>query len=200
MKKKEKSKLKKDLEKAAEILKKGGVVIFPTDTFYGIGCRMDDEEVIERVYKIKQRPRNQPTLVVISDLVQLKKFAKKIPQNAKKLIKKYWPGPLTLVLRCRVEKIPKILRGGKDTLAFRLPNYPLLISLVKKVGVPILAPSANFKGEKPPKNFADIDKNFAKQVDFILRNNGLLGIESTIIDCTKSPPKILRQGALQISV
>lgn len=200
MGKKDALKSQDDLEQAASILKKGGVVIFPTDTCYGIGCRMDDEKAIERVYQIKERPADQPTLVVVSDYGQLEQYVQDVPRSAKNLMNRYWPGPVTLVLKCKVEKVPKMLRGGKETLGFRLPNYPPLISLIKKVGVPLLAPSANFRGEPPPKSFGEIDKNFAKLADFVLKDDGLLGVESTIVDCTKIPPKILRSGSVKIKL
>lgn len=196
MTKNEESKLQKDLEKAGEVLKRGGVVIFPTDTVYVIGCRMDNEKSIRRVYKIKERPKNQPTLVVVSSKGQLGNYTSEIPKAAKLLMEKYWPGPLTLILKCKKEKIPTVLRGGSDSLAFRLPKFAPLISLINKVGVPLLAPSANFRGELTPRKFSEIDPRFLKQADFVFKAEGGLGQESTILDCTRDEYTIVRRGVL----
>jgi len=191
MKKKEESGLKK----AVEILQKGGVVVFPTDTLYGVGCRMDDKDAVKRVYKIKKRSSQKPTLVLVSSVSMAKRYVK-INNIGQKLIKKFWPGPLTIIFQAK-NNVPKEIQGEGQALGVRYPDYPPLLKIIKKIGVPILAPSANFQGEHPPKKFKDLDEKFIKMVDFVIKGECKIGKESTIVDCTKTPPKVLREGAIK---
>lgn len=190
------------LEKAIEIFKNGGIVIFPTDTAIGIGCRIDKEEAIERLFKIRKRPENKPMLVLVDSLEMAREYWKFIPLEVmNKLIKKYWPGPLTLILQCNKEKVPEIIRGKGDTLGVRFPNNLSLLKLISGVGVPIVAPSANFSDEKTPYSFEDLNPELVKQVDYVLY--GETGLEknvSTVIDCTVTPWKIIRNGAVSVSL
>lgn len=179
-----------EIEKAAAILKKGGIVIFPTDTVYGIGCRFDDLGAIGRLYQIKGTPPSQPFPILVTNTDQVKKFAK-ITTFAKFLIDAYWPGGLTIIFAGR-----KI--GQKQ--AFRMPDSEVVKSLIDKVGVPIVGTSANFHGQKTPSSFEELDPEITKLANFVIRGKCQKGIESTVVDTTVKPPKILRQGAVPLEL
>lgn len=178
------------LKKAAGILKSGGVVIFPTDTVYGIGCRFDLPRAVDRVRQIKGTPPEQNFPVLVASASQVPKIAQVNPQ-AKELIDKYWPGPLTVVMK---------LRKNKEKIGFRLPNSNLTRSLIRKVGVPIIGTSANFHGQPSPKSYQELDREFIKLADYVAKGQCLGGIESTVVDTTAHPPKILRQGAITLKI
>lgn len=178
----------KDIEAAAAILRLGGVVIFPTDTVYGIGVRFDRPKSIERIYQIKGTPKSQHFPILVSDVGQVKKIAR-ITNAAAKLIDKYWPGALTIILASR-HRISKI--------GFRMPNSDLVISLIEKVGLPIIGTSANFHGKRTSNTFKWLDPKFTKLSDYVLKGECKTGIESTVVDATYDPPKILRQGAVSL--
>ena len=174
------------LEKAVEILAKGGIVVFPTDTVYGFGCKFDDKVAVSRLYQIKGTPKNQPMPVLIDKKSYLKKFGCKVPPAAKKLINTFWPGAVTLIFNSKFGKI-----------GLRMPNHPITLSLISEAGFPIIGTSANFHRKPTPKSFSELDGNFLEKVDFVLEGECFLQKESTIVDFTTSPPKVLRQGALR---
>lgn len=184
---------------AIKILKAGGIIIFPTDTAFGIGCRIDDEEAIKKLFKIRKRPETQATPVLVSGLEMAKEYLQSISNDIKeKLIDKYWPGALTIILPCQTDKVPSLVRGGGDTLGIRMPNHPASLEIIKNVGVPILGPSANFHGKKTPYTFEDLDPELVKLVDYVVRGECATKQHSTVIDCSVEPWKILRQGAVKI--
>jgi L-threonylcarbamoyladenylate synthase len=188
-----------DVAKAIQILKDGGVVIFPTDTAFGIGCRIDDEKAIRRLFRIRKRPETQATPVLVSSLHMAQPYLASVPQDViNKLMEPYWPGALTIVLRCKTDVVPSLVRGGTDTLGIRVPNHLTTLALIDGVGVPLLGPSANFHGEKTPYIFEDLDKDLVKQVDYVVPGECHVKQASTVIDCTVSPWKILRLGAVKI--
>ena len=195
----------RDLKKAAAILKAGGVVIFPTDTVYGIGCRFDDDSAISRIYRIKGTPKSQSFPVLVSDISQVKELAR-VTKTAEKLIGKYWPGGLTVVLPSRHPERER--RNYSDSSAapqndtskvgFRMPDSDLIRFFIKEVGVPLIGTSANFHNQKTPKSFDELNPNVAKLADFVIKGRCKLGIESTVVDATVTPPKILRQGVITL--
>ncbi|MDZ4227799.1 MAG: L-threonylcarbamoyladenylate synthase [Candidatus Levybacteria bacterium] len=193
-----------ELNKAIKVFNNGGIVIFPTDTAIGIGCRIDDERAVRKLFKIRKRPENRPMLVLVNSVEMAQDYLLPIPQEVKeKLIKPYWPGKLTIILQSRTDKVPSLVTGGTGTLGVRFPNNKILLELIKSVGVPIVAPSANFSGEKTPFKFEDLNPELVKQADYILNTEispSAGGEEnvSTIIDCTITPWKIIRSGALKI--
>lgn len=191
----------KQIQEAIRIFKNGGIVIFPTDTAIGIGCRIDNEGAVKRLFKIRKRPESKPCLVLVDSVEMAQDYLLPISQEVKdKLIKKYWPGKLTIVLRSRIDKVPSLVTGGTNALGVRFPNNKILLELIDRVGVPIVAPSANFSGEKTPFRFEDLNPELVKQADYVL--NEEVSSEkkaSTIIDCSVEPWKILRQGAVKIS-
>lgn len=188
------------IKKAIEIFKNGGIVIFPTDTAIGIGCRIDDEEAIKRLFKIRKRSENKPMLVLVDSVEMAQNYLLPIPKEVKdKLIDKYWPGKLTIILKCNPDKIQFPVRDERNTLGIRFPDNKFLIELIRKVGVPIVAPSANFSGEETPFKFKDLNPELLKQADYVLKDEESSERNvSTIIDCTVTPWKVIRQGAIKI--
>ena len=176
------------LNNAAEILKKGGVVIFPTDTVYGIGCRFDDQRAVARIHQIKGIPQNQPFPILVSTIDQVEKLAK-VNHLARRLIKKYWPGSLTIILNEKIDN---------QKLGFRMPDSPFVLSLIDNIATPIIGTSANLHGQKTPRSFEELDPKIVNLVDFVVKGKCKLGVESTVVDTTVNPPKILRQGATRL--
>lgn len=176
----------KEIEKAANILRNGGVVIFPTDTVYGIGCRFDNMAAIERIRKIKGSKQNFP--VLISNLKQAHQIAK-IDNIALNLAQKYWPGGLTLILR---------KQSGSGKIGIRIPNHKIVMLLIDKLGFPIVGTSANFHSQKPPTSYEELDPKIISLADFVVNEKCKEKTESTVVDATLDPVKILRKGAVKI--
>lgn len=189
--------MKRNIDQAVKILNQGGITIFPTDTAFGIGCRMDNEEAIRRLFTLRRRPESQATPVLVSSPEMAQKYLKPIPETVfTQLIKPHWPGALTIILPSQKEKVQDLVRGGGENLGVRMPNHPTTLEIIKKVGVPILGPSANFHGDPTPFRFEDLDKELVKQVDFVMEGQCLAQAASTVIDCSVEPWKILRQGSV----
>ena len=187
-----------EIQSAIQILNQGGIIIFPTDTAFGIGCRMDNEKVIGRLFELRKRPESQATPVLVSSLEMAQDYVCPIQSEVKeKLIKYYWPGALTIVLPCQKEKVPKLVRGNSSTLGIRMPKSLLCLEIIRRAGV-ILGPSANFHGAPTPFRFQDLDKELVKLVDFVIIGECSLRQASTVIDCSVAPWKILRQGDVKI--
>jgi len=196
-----------EIMKAAQALKEGHLVAFPTETVYGLGADATNEKAVSRVYAVKARPTDHPLIVHISSINQLGNWAIDIPGYAIKLAKEFWPGPMTLVLK-RNNLAKNFITGGQDSVALRVPNQPLVFALLTAFeslgGQGVAAPSANRFGSISPTS-ADAVKeelgNFLSNDDYILNGGGCsIGIESTIIDCTKSVPTILRPGAVTLDM
>ncbi len=190
-----------EVKDAIDVLKDGGIVIFPTDTAFGIGCRIDDEKAVERLFKIRKRPPTQATPVLINSLEMVTEYIQKIPRDVQKeLIEKYWPGALTIVLPCKTEKVPNLVRGGGETLGIRMPNHKMTLLLIEGVGVPVLGPSANFYGKETPYEFKNLDPELLKLVDLVVEGETQTGKTSTVIDVSKKPWKVLREGAIKLNL
>lgn len=189
-----------EVEKAIEVLNKGGIIIYPTDTAFGIGCRIDRENSIKRLFNIRKRPTNQATPVLISSLEMVREYISKIPNDVQNLMEKYWPGALTITLPCKTEKVPELVRGGGSTIGIRIPNHEVTLELIKGVGVPILGPSANFHGEQTPYDFKDLNPGLTKMVDYIIPGETKLKEASTVIDCSQKSWRILRQGSVKVDL
>ena len=189
------------ISQGVTILKQGGIVIFPTDTVYGIGCRMDDERAVARLFTIRKRPETKATPVLVSRLEMAQKYLAPIHNDViHKLIQPYWPGGLTVVLLCQTEKVSALVRGGGKTMGVRMPNHQMTLGLIEGLGVPMLGPSANFHGETTPQRFSDLNPELVKLVDFVVEGECGLKQASTVIDTTVTPWKILRQGAVSIVI
>lgn len=189
------------IHEAIKIINQGGIGIFPTDTAYGIGCRMDNKEAVKRLFRVRRRSIDKATPVLVSSIEMAQKYLEPIPEKVKtQLINKYWPGALTIVLPCKTEKILSLVRGEGSTLGVRMPDHNITLSLINGVNVPLLGPSANFAGEKTPFTYEDVDKELIKLVDFVIEGKTKGKKASTVIDCSISPWKILRKGAIKITV
>ena len=192
------SNMNNDIKKAAEIVKKGGLIIFPTDTAFGIGCRIDNEDAVKRLFTIRKRPFNNPTPVLFSSISMVEEYVTNIPEEVMPLLEKYWPGALTVILSAEISKVPDLVRGGGLTLGCRIPKHEVPLEIVKSIGVPIIGTSANFAGKPTPYYFEDLDKDLLKEVDLVIGGQAFEHKESTVIDCTQNPWKILRKGAVII--
>lgn len=184
-----------NLRQAVEVFKRGGIIIFPTDTVFGMGCRIGDGKAIKRLYKIKKRGKGKPTHILVKDFEQANKYGL-FNSQSKKLTQEFWPGPLTLVVEAR-NTVPNLIRGLDDTIGIRQPNHKMANELIAAVGEPILAPSANFTGDTPPTRFSEIDKNLTKLVDYVLNFDCGGGEVSTIIRMTNDNHLLLREGAIK---
>lgn len=183
-----------NIKKVASVLKKGGIAIFPTDTVYGVGTDLNNPKAIEKLYKIIKRPENKPTAVLISSYLQLNKLVSDIPNSAKVLLEKFWPGSLSIVFEAS-PKIPKLITGGSDKIGIRMPGSQAVMDLINNLGSPIVTSSANVSGGKSPGLFSEVSKDLIEEVDVAIKGEVLLKKESTFIDITEEPFIILREGA-----
>ncbi len=186
------------IQRAAEILKRGGIVAFPTETVYGLGADTFNPLAVARVFEVKKRPSFDPLIVHVADPVDVKKLAKEIPSNAKKLMKRFWPGPLTIVV-LKEENIPDIVTAGLPSLALRMPNHPMALDLIREAKCPIAAPSANLFGYLSPTTAEHVREQLGDQVDLILDGGPCpVGVESTIVSFLEGEPMLLRPGGVSL--
>jgi L-threonylcarbamoyladenylate synthase len=184
------------IEKAIQVIKRGGLVAFPTETVYGLGVNALDKEAVRKIFEVKGRPLDNPIIVHIADFSELSKLVKKIPAEAKILAKKFWPGPLTLIL-LKKKVVPNKVTARGNTVAIRMPKNEIALELIKRVGVPIAAPSANLAGRPSPTTAQHVFEDLGKKVDLIIDGGKTeIGVESTVVDLTISPPQILRPGGI----
>lgn len=183
-------------EDAAVVLRKGGLVAFPTETVYGLGGNALDETAAKRIYEAKGRPSDNPLIVHIADIQALEELTAFVPEQAKKLADAFWPGPLTMVLQ-KSEKVPLGTTGGLQTVAVRMPNHPGALRLIKESGIYLAAPSANISGRPSPTLAEHVYEDLNGKIPMIL-DGGMVqvGIESTIVDLTEEIPVILRPGCI----
>lgn len=183
---------------AIKIFKQGGIVVFPTETAFGVGCRLDSPQSIERLFKIRKRPLNQATPVLVDSSEMAEGYLLPLKKDVKNLMTNNWPGALTIIYPCLLDKVPSLVRGGGKTLGVRFPNHQTILEIIKEVGIPILGPSANFHGSPTPYCFKDLDKEFLRLVDLVLPGECQFGLASTVVDCSLSPWKIIRQGSVKV--
>jgi len=180
---------------ATEIIQKGGIVAFPTETVYGLGTNALDRNAILTLFKTKNRPMNNPPILHIANVCQVYPLTKEVPKNAEILMKKFWPGPLTLIFK-RSGTIPKETVADLDTVAIRIPQHNVALSLIKQSGVPIAAPSANISGKPSSTTAQHVYNDLNGKIDIILDGGSTsIGVESTVLDLSVDPPVILRPGA-----
>ena len=193
------------IKKAAQALKDGHLVAFPTETVYGLGADAINENAVSRVYSVKARPTDHPLIVHISSINQLDKWAIDIPGYAKKLAEEFWPGPMTLILK-RSKSAGNFITGEQNSIAVRVPAHSIALSLLSEFeklgGLGVVAPSANRFGSVSPTTGSDVEQELGNKLgnsDILLNaGNCLIGIESTIVNCVSSRPVILRPGAVTI--
>jgi L-threonylcarbamoyladenylate synthase len=182
------------IREAVAVLKRGGLVAFPTETVYGLGADASNPAAVARIYRIKGRPESHPIIVHIGDAGQLEHWAREIPDGARKLAARFWPGPLTLVLK-RALGVGDYLTGGEDTIGLRMPNHPVALELLRQFGGGIAAPSANKFGRISPTTAEHVSDDLGDEVDLILDGGPCeVGIESTIVDLSRDRPVLLRPG------
>jgi len=184
------------IKKSAEIIKKGGLVAFPTETVYGLGANALDKNAVKKIFQVKKRPLDNPIIVHIADFKDLTKLAKKIPKEAQILAKKFWPGPLTLIL-FKKKIVPDEVTAKTKTVAIRMPDNKVALALIKASRVPIAAPSANLAGRPSPTTARAVFEDLGDKIDLILDGGKTkIGIESTVVDLTTKPPLLLRPGGI----
>ena len=184
------------IRQAAEVIKRGGLVAFPTETVYGIGADAFNEDAVGRVYEAKGRPSDNPMIVHIARASDAGLLASSISSDAVKLADALWPGPLTMVLPKRGE-VPYRVTGGLDTVGIRMPDSPIALALIRLAGTPVAAPSANISGRPSPTKAEHVIADLEGKVDMILAGPECrVGIESTVVDMTTEPPRVLRPGVV----
>ncbi|NQS96966.1 MAG: threonylcarbamoyl-AMP synthase [candidate division Zixibacteria bacterium] len=187
------------IDGAVQFLRRGGVIAFPTDTVYGLGVDPHDDKAVKRLFEIKVRSKGKAVPLMIRGAGDLNLVAESIPASAKLLIKKHWPGPLTIVLS-KSEKVSPLISGGKGTVAVRCPDHPIALGILVRFGRPLAVTSANISGEEALCAFEEVSVEFSSKVDLIVPGEVRYKIVSTVVDFTVEPPVVLREGALKIEV
>lgn len=189
-----------DLLEAAHIIRKGGLVAFPTETVYGLGANALDEEAARKIYEAKGRPSDNPLIAHIAQYSELEPLVSEIPEAGRRLMEAYWPGPLTLIFP-KSGKVPYGTTGGLDTVAVRMPSDPVARALIRLAGVPVAAPSANTSGRPSPTEAGHVYEDMKGRIDMILDGGPVgIGLESTIVDVTGPVPMLLRPGAVTLEM
>ncbi len=185
-----------NLKEPAQIIQEGGIVIFPTETVYGIGVNGLNETAIKKLYEVKQRPINKPISLLVNSIEMIEKVAKDITEIEYDLIKRFLPGPLTIVLK-KKDIVPDIVTAGFDTIGIRMPENEIALKLIEYAGVPIATPSANISGRPSGTNLKAIMKDFNDKVDYFI-DGGIskIGVASTIVQVIDGNPCILRKGKI----
>lgn len=188
--------IKDDIPAAAEIIKGGGIVAVPTETVYGLAGNGLDESAVRQIYEVKGRPAVKPLSLMVPDKSAMAEYCVDVPEAAVRLAEKYWPGPLTIVLKAK-PNVPAIVRAGGATVGLRCPDHPLTLEALRLAKLPFAAPSANPSGSESPKDAAKVLEYFNGKIPAVI-DGGHCGIgrESTLIDMSAKPYKILREGAL----
>lgn len=185
-----------DLRCAAEIIKNGGLVGIPTETVYGLGANALDKNAVKKIFEAKGRPSDNPLIVHINDISQWSALVEEIPENARRLAEKYWPGPLTIILK-KKDIIPMETSGNLDTVAVRLPDSEITRELIRLSGVPIAAPSANTSGMPSPTTAEHVIHDLNGKIDAVIDGGECkVGVESTVITLVSKKPKLLRPGGI----
>lgn len=187
----------KDLQEAARLLCAGEIVAFPTETVYGLGANALDESAVRKIYEAKGRPSDNPLNVLIYDAAQLADLVSQVPAAAEKLMEAFWPGPLTLIFKCRPQAVPTCVTGGLETIGVRMPNHPVALRLLQMTNLPIAAPSANLSGKPSPTAASHVQHDLDGRVAAIVSGGCCaVGVESTVLDISGEQPVILRPGSV----
>ena len=185
-----------ELDAAAELLRRGELVAVPTETVYGLAGNGLDEEAVHAIYEVKGRPERKPLSLMVPDAGAMARYCEDVPAQAYALAERFWPGPLTIVLKAK-ESVPEIVRAGGETVGLRCPDHPLTLALLKKAQIPFAAPSANPSGEPSPKTAGEVRAYLDGKIAAIVDGGPCgLGRESTLLLMTTKPYRVLRQGAL----
>ncbi len=188
-----------DIQRAGDILRRGGLVAIPTETVYGLAANALDGEAVKKIYKAKGRPSDNPLIVHISRFSQLAPLVREVPESAQKLAAAFWPGPLTIILP-KSDVIPQQTSGGLDTVAVRCPSHPTARAVIDAAGVPLAAPSANLSGKPSPTTFLHVREDLTGRVDALLDGGDCdVGVESTVLTLATPVPRLLRPGGVTLS-
>jgi L-threonylcarbamoyladenylate synthase len=184
------------MARAADVIRRGGLVAFPTETVYGLGANALDADAVARIYAAKQRPFASPLIVHVADEAMARSLTETWPETAELLAKKFWPGPLTVVLK-KASIVPDIVTANLDSVGIRMPRHPVALKLIQLAGAPIAAPSANRFTEVSPTTAQHVLASLASSVDLILDGGATqVGIESTVVSLRRNPPVLLRPGMI----
>ena len=185
-----------EIARAAELIRSGRLVAFPTETVYGLGANALSEEAVSRIYEAKGRPWASPLIVHVSDEAMARSVTAEWPDAAHRLAERYWPGPLTMIVK-KAPMVPDLVTAGLDSVGVRVPSHPVALELIRRAGVPIAAPSANRFGEISPTIAEHVRASLGDRVDLILDGGPTqVGIESTVVSLRRDPPAILRPGMI----
>jgi len=182
------------IQSAADLIKRGGLVAFPTETVYGLGADALNADAVLRLFEAKKRPLDNPAIVHIADASEVYPLVVEVPKKAELLMKWFWPGPLTLLFK-HSEKVPNVSVAGLDTIAIRMPKHKVALALIRQSGCPIAAPSANLAGKPSPTTAQHVYEDLNGRIDAIIDGGATaIGVESTVVDLSVDPPMLLRPG------
>jgi len=188
------------LARAAECLRRGGLVAFPTETVYGLGVNAFDRQAVRRLFAAKERPPHDPLIVHVTSIDSIAALATRVPAHLEKLARRFWPGPLTLIVP-RSRHVPDEVTAGLSTVAVRVPLHPVARALIEAAGVPVAAPSANLFSRPSPTQASHVIDDLNGRIDFVVDGGATtIGVESTVLDLTSDPPTILRPGAVTMEM
>ena len=187
-----------DIQTAADLLRIGGLVGIPTETVYGLGANGLDPAAVGRIFQAKGRPQDNPLILHIPGADWLERYCREVPETAYRLAERFWPGPLTMILPRR-EIVPLQTTGGLETVGVRCPDHPVTRAIIEAAGVPVAAPSGNTSGRPSPTTAGHMAEDMDGKIDGIVDGGPCaVGVESTIIDLTVTPPRLLRPGGLPL--
>lgn len=186
------------IKRASDIIKSGDIVAFPTETVYGLGADGLNSKAVAKIFKAKGRPSDNPLILHVSNVSQVKELVESISEEAEKCIEEFWPGPLTLIFK-KSQIVPDIITAGLDTVAIRMPNNKIALNIIKEAGTPIAAPSANTSGRPSPTKAEHVKMDLDGKIPMIVDGGSTeIGLESTVLDLTESIPVILRAGGVTL--
>ena len=184
------------IQRAGDIIGKGGLVAFPTETVYGLAADVFNKQAVVRVFEVKGRPANNPLPVQIASKDDLPRLVSGVAPAAERLMERFWPGPLTLILPASPD-VPKLVTAGTGKIGIRMPDHPVALALIQAGGTPIVAPSANISGQPPPTTAQELLEYLDGKIEVILDAGPTrLKVSSTVVDVTETPPRILREGSI----
>jgi L-threonylcarbamoyladenylate synthase len=181
-----------------DILRRGGVIAYPTDTVYGLGACMNSAEAVEKIFMVKSRPRSMALPLLVGNISQIEQLAAGVSQTARCLIKAFFPGAVTLVLPAS-DEVPPYLKTRENTIALRIPNHPVPLALIAGIGTPIVGTSANLSGHPNPLTGREVNEQLGARIELVIEGGRCSGTESTILDVTGEVPIVLRKGTVSVS-
>lgn len=186
------------IEKAIKVVKDGGIVIYPTDTAFGIGCRIDDHSAVDRLFAVRRRPVTQATPVLVASRDMACVYFDSPSDIVRRFMHRYWPGALTIIAPCDKNVVYSPIRGGGETIGLRQPGHETALELIRGANVPIIGMSANFHGGPTPYRFDRLNSELVRLVDYVVPGECSVKMASTVVDCSVSPYRIIRQGAVRL--